>query len=190
VMDALNQGVHARCTILVGLVTHSDAGSQQYLSIRYSERLADNAIVASVGSKGDSYDNALRESFNGLYKWELIYRQGPWRGLDDVEFATMTYVDWFNHRRLHGEITNNATYTTPNEFEAAYYTQNTPRPPGTELWDNAHRYEIEIQKDWEKYCKLCFMGDPERLSATFDSKLSMSRRYEDVSRSRRLGSTP
>ena len=94
-------------------------------SIRYSERLADNDIVASVGSKGDSFDNAMAESFNGLYKWELIYRQGPWRGLDDVEFATMTYVDWFNHRRLHGEITDDASYTTPAEAEAAYYRQTT-----------------------------------------------------------------
>ena len=80
--------------------------------------IADNDIVASVGSKGDSFDNAMAESFNGLYKWELIYRHGPWRGLDDVEFATMTYVDWFNHRRLHGEITNDATYTTPADAEA------------------------------------------------------------------------
>ena len=95
-------------------------------AIRYSERLADNAIVASVGSKGDSFDNAMAESFNGLYKWELIYRQGPWRGLDDVEFATMTYVDWFNHRRLHGEITADASYTTPAEAEDAYYRQTTP----------------------------------------------------------------
>ena len=97
----------------------------QYLSIRYSERLADNAIVASVGSRGDSYDNALAESFNGLYKWELIHKRGPWRGLDDVEFETMTYVDWFNHRRLHGEITNDATYTTPIEAEDNYYRQTT-----------------------------------------------------------------
>ena len=100
--------------------------SAQYLSVRYSERLAENEIVASVGSKGDSYDNALAESFNGLYKWELIYRHGPWRGLDDVEFATMTYVDWFNHQRLHGEITTDARYTTPSEFEAVYYRQNRP----------------------------------------------------------------
>jgi putative transposase len=89
-------------------------------------RLAENEIVASVGSKGDSYDNALAESFYGLYKWELIYRRGPWRGLDDVEFATMTYVDWFNHRRLHGEITNDANYTTPAEHETAHYHHNTP----------------------------------------------------------------
>ena len=108
-----------------GLVHHSDRGVQ-YLSIRYADRLADNEIVASVGSKGDSYDNALAESFNGLYKWELIYRQGPWRGLDDVEFATMTYVDWFNHRRLHGTITTGAGYTTPATAEADYYRQTTP----------------------------------------------------------------
>ena len=106
------------------LVHYSDRGVQ-YLSVRYSERLAENSIVASVGSKGDSFDNAMAESFNGLYKWELIYRQGPWRGLDDVEFATMTYVDWFNHRRLHGEITDDASYTTPAEAEAAYYRQTT-----------------------------------------------------------------
>ncbi len=110
---------------LDGLVHHSDRGVQ-YLSIRYSERLAANDIVASVGSKGDSFDNAMAESFNGLYKWELIYQQGPWRGLDDVEFATMTYVDWFNQRRLHGEITTDNSYTTPAEHEAAYYRQNTP----------------------------------------------------------------
>lgn len=102
------------------LVHHSDRGGQ-YLSIAYSERLAENDIVASVGAKGDSYDNALAESFNGLYKWELIYRQGPWRGLEDVEFATMTYIDWFNQHRLHGQITNDATYTTPAEHERSFY---------------------------------------------------------------------
>jgi putative transposase len=68
----------------------------------------------------------MAESFNGLYKWELIHRHGPWRGLDDVEFATLTYVDWFNHRRLHGEITNDNSYTTPAEFESRYYRQNRP----------------------------------------------------------------
>ena len=104
------------------LTHHSDMGVQ-YLSITYSERLDDNDIVASVGSKGDSYDNALAESFNGLYKWELIYPQGPWRGLDDVEFATMTYVDWFNHRRVHSGITDDASYVTPAEHEAAFYNQ-------------------------------------------------------------------
>jgi putative transposase len=108
---------------LDGLVHHSDRGGQ-YLSIRYSERLAANDIVASVGSKGDSYDNALAESFNGLYKWELIYRHGPWTGLDDVEFATLSYLDWFNHRRLHGEITDGPGYTTPAAFEADHYRQH------------------------------------------------------------------
>ena len=124
-IDALEMAVWNRQRSghdLTGLKHHSDMGVQ-YLSIAYSERLAENDIVASVGSKGDSYDNALVESFNGLYKWELIYKQGPWRGLDDVEFATMTYVDWFNHRRLHGEITNNASYTTPAEHEAKFYNQ-------------------------------------------------------------------
>jgi|TARA_B110000116_G_scaffold124418_1_gene107878 putative transposase len=124
-IDALEMAVWNRQRAgqdLAGLKHHSDRGVQ-YLSIAYSERLAENDIVASVGSKGDSYDNALVESFNGLYKWELIYKQGPWRGPDDVEFATMTYVDWFNHRRLHGQITNNASYTTPAEHEAEFYNQ-------------------------------------------------------------------
>ena len=89
----------------------------QYLAIRYTERLADAGAVTSVGSRGDSYDNALAESFHGLYKAELIHKQGPWRGLDDVEFETLDYVDWFNHRRLHGEI----GMVPPAEFEAAHY---------------------------------------------------------------------
>ena len=100
--------------------------SAQYLSIRYSERLAENDIVASVGSRGDSYDNAMAESFHSLYKWELIYPQGPWRGLDDVEFATLGYLDWFNHHRLHGEITDDNSYVAPAEFEAAYYREEVP----------------------------------------------------------------
>ena len=129
-LDALEMAVWNRRRTgvdLTGLVHHSDRGVQ-YLSIRYADRLAADDIVASVGSKGDSYDNALAESFNGLYKWELIYRQGPWRGIDDVEFATMTYIDWFNHRRLHGTITPAAGYTTPAAHEAAYYRQTTPAP--------------------------------------------------------------
>lgn len=108
---------------LSGLIHHSDRGVQ-YLSIRYSNRLADNEIVASVGSVGDSYDNAMIESFNGLYKTELIHRQGPWRGIDDAEFATLEYVDWFNHRRRHGEITPGPGYTTPVAHETTYYRQN------------------------------------------------------------------
>jgi putative transposase len=124
-IDALQIAIHNRGGDLGGLVHHSDRGVQ-YLSVRYSERLADNSIVASVGSKGDSYDNALAESFNGLYKWELIYRQGPWTGLEDVEFATLTYVDWFNNRRLHGEITAGPGYTTPAAFEEEYHRTTVP----------------------------------------------------------------
>jgi putative transposase len=100
--------------------------SGQYLAIRYSERLAEKDIVASVGSTGDSYDNAMAEAFNSLSKWELIYPQGPWRGLDDVEFATLGYLDWFNHRRLHGEITEDNSYVTPAQFEATSYRQTAP----------------------------------------------------------------
>ncbi len=120
---------------LDGLVHHSDRGVQ-YLSVRYSERLADNDIVASVGFRGDSYDNALAEAFNSLYEWEPIYRQGPWKGLDDVVYATRGYIDWFNHRRLHGEITDDNSYTTPAEFEALYTVKQSPRGGQsiTELW--------------------------------------------------------
>ena len=127
-IDALEMAVWNRTRqgqVLDGLVHHSDKGVQ-YLSIRYSERLAENDIVASVGSTGDSYDNAMAEAFNSLYKWELIYPKGPWTGLDDVEFATMGYIDWFNHRRLHGEITDDNSYVTPAEFEATYYRQTAP----------------------------------------------------------------
>ena len=123
VLDALEQALHDRRPLhRGGLVHHSDRGSQ-YVSIKYTERLAEAGIEPSVGSVGDSYDNALAEAFNSLYKWELIYRQGPWKGLDDVEFATLGYIDWFNHRRLHGEITEDNSYTTPAEFEDLYYRQ-------------------------------------------------------------------
>ena len=127
-IDALEMAIwqrQRRGHDLSDLVHHSDRGVQ-YLSIRYADRLAVNDIVASVGTRGDSYDNSLAESFNGLYKWELIHRQGPWNGLTDVEFATMTYVDWFNHRRLHGRITAGPGYTTPAAHEAAYYRQTNP----------------------------------------------------------------
>jgi len=116
-LDALEMAFWARRTApLQGLIHHSDRGVQ-YLAIRYTERLAEAGALASVGSKGDSYDNALAESFNGLYKTELIRHGGPWRGLEDVEYATLEYVDWFNHRRLHGEL----GMITPAEFEAAYH---------------------------------------------------------------------
>lgn len=130
-IDALEMAVFNRRrqgADLSQLTHHSDRGVQ-YLSVRYSQRLAANSIVASVGSKGDSYDNAMAESFNGLYKWELIYPKGPWHGLDDVEFATLEYVDWFNHRRLHGEIEPGPGFTTPAAFEAAHYRQQDSADP-------------------------------------------------------------
>ena len=121
-LDALEMALWARrAAPLQGLIHHSDRGGQ-YLAIRYTERLAEAGAVASVGSRGDSYDNALAESFNGLYKTELIRRCGPWRGLEDVEYATLEYVDWFNHRRLHGEL----GMVPPAEFEAAYNRQPAP----------------------------------------------------------------
>lgn len=115
VLDALEQAVHDRrpCG---GLVCHSDRGSQ-YLSIKYTERLAEAGIEPSVGSVGDSYDNALAETINGLYKAEVIWRRGPWRSMEAVEFATLEWVDWFNNRRLLEPIGN----IPPAEAEANYY---------------------------------------------------------------------
>lgn len=127
-IDALEMAVFARRRQgidLDGVIHHSDRGSQ-YLSIRYTERLSDNDIVSSVGSKGDSYDNAMAESFNGLYKTELIYNKGPWEGIGDVEYATLEYVDWFNHRRLHGEILDGPRYTTPAAHEHDHYRHHQP----------------------------------------------------------------
>jgi transposase InsO family protein len=117
VLDALEQALHARNN-LKGLVHHSDRGTQ-YLSIRYSERLAECGIQASVGSTGDSYDNALAETINGLYKTELVRRHGPWRNNESVEFATLEWVDWFNNRRLLEPIGD----IPPAEFEQEYYRQ-------------------------------------------------------------------
>lgn len=117
VLDALEQALWARRETK-GLIHHSDHGSQ-YLSIRYTDRLAEANIDASVGSVGDSYDNALAETINGLYKTEVIRHRGPWRNIDEVEFATLEWVDWFNNRRLLESIGN----IPPAEFEMAYYRQ-------------------------------------------------------------------
>jgi putative transposase len=117
VLDALEQAIHDRRPVhRGGLVHHSDRGSQ-YVSIRYTERLAEAGIEPSVGSVGDSYDNALAESINGLYKAEVIHRRGPWRNIESVEFATLEWVDWFNHRRLLEPIGN----IPPAEAEANFY---------------------------------------------------------------------
>ncbi len=121
-LDALEQAIWARDLEATDrLVHHSDRGSQ-YLSIRYTERLAEAGIEPSVGSVGDSYDNALAETIIGLYKTELIRRRGPWKGLDDVEYATLEWVDWFNHRRLLEPI----GHLPPAEYETDHYRQTSP----------------------------------------------------------------
>jgi transposase InsO family protein len=116
-LDALEQALHDR-TDIEKLVHHSDRGVQ-YLSIRYTDRLAEAGVEASVGSVGDSYDNALAETINGLYKAELIRPNGPWKNLEEVEFATLEWVDWFNNRRLLGSIGD----VPPAEFEAMYHAE-------------------------------------------------------------------
>jgi transposase InsO family protein len=119
VLDALDQAIHQRCDGDTGdLIHHSDRGVQ-YLSMRYTERLADAGIEPSVGSRGDSYDNALAESVIGLYKTEVISRRDRWNSLEAVEFATLRWVDFFNHRRLLGPI----GFVPPAEYEARYYEQ-------------------------------------------------------------------
>ena len=114
-LDALEMAIWARGSSLPGLVHHSDRGVQ-YLALRYTERLAEAEAVNSVGSKGDSYDNALAESVNSLYKGELIARRGPWRSVEQVELATAEWVDWWNRERIHGACGG----IPPAEFEAAY----------------------------------------------------------------------
>jgi putative transposase len=119
VLDALEQAIYDRCGQRPnGLVHHSDRGAQ-YLSMRYTDRLAAVGIAPSVGSRGDSYDNALAEPVIGLFKTEVVRRNGPWRHLEAVEFATLEWVDWFNHRRLLEPI----GYLPPVEYEARYDEQ-------------------------------------------------------------------
>ena len=128
VLDAVEHAIWTRgrhgVADLGGVIHHTDAGSQ-YTSVRFSEHLAEAGISASVGSVGDSFDNALAETINGLYKTELIKHRGPWRTVEQVEYATAEWVDWFNHRRLYeycGDV-------PPAELENAYYRQSQPRHP-------------------------------------------------------------
>ena len=117
VLDALEQAVHQRQPVKdTGLVHHSDRGSQ-YLSIKYTERLAEAGIEPSVGSVGDSYDNALAETINGLFKAEVIHRRRPWRSFEAVEYATLEWVDWFNNRRILEPVGN----IPPAAAEERYY---------------------------------------------------------------------
>jgi putative transposase len=124
-LDALEMALWTRARAeeaVDGLVHHSDAGSQ-YTSIRYANRLLDAGALASIGSVGDSYDNALAESTIGLYKAECVRHEGPWRGVDDLELGTLSWVHWFNGTRLHGSI----GHVPPIEYETEYYRQNTAR---------------------------------------------------------------
>ena len=129
-LDALEQGIWTRQRegrSLAGLIHHSDRGVQ-YLAIRYTERLEELGIVASVGSKGDSYDNAAAEALNRLFKTEVIRRLAPWRTLEHVEFEVLKWVDWYNQHRLHSWCDD----TPPIEFEQAYYAAHTPSPTPVE----------------------------------------------------------
>lgn len=115
VLDALEQALHARQPAAHRLIHHSDRGSQ-YLSIRYGERLREAGIEPSVGNVGDSYDNAMAETINGLYKAELVHKQGPWKTVEALEWETLNWVTWFNQQRLLEPIGN----VPPAEFEAQY----------------------------------------------------------------------
>lgn len=118
-LDALEMALWIRARAgqsVAGLIHHSDAGSQ-YTSIRYTNRLLEAGAVASIGTVGDSYDNALAETVVGLYKTECVHRDGPFRGVDDLELATASWVHWFNENRLHSAL----NYLTPAEYEAAYH---------------------------------------------------------------------
>ena len=126
-LDALEQALHARDD-LAGLIHHSDRGVQ-YLSVRYTERLQEAGIETSVGSVGDSYDNALAEAVNALYKAEVIRCRGPWRGLEGVEHATLEWVDWYNNRRLHSAIGD----VPPVEFEERFALSKEPLAVGAGL---------------------------------------------------------
>lgn len=118
VLDALEQAIHARCLSgSSGLVHHSDRGSQ-YVAIRYTDRLAEAGIEPSVGRVGDSYDNALAETINGLFKTEVIHRRGSWRSFDAVEYATFEWVDWFNNRRILEPIGNITSAEAEQQFPA------------------------------------------------------------------------
>jgi len=125
-LDALEMALwtrHQADELIDGLIHHSDAGSQ-YTAIRYSTRLVDAGAIASIGTVGDSFDNAMAESVIGLYKTECVRHEGPWRGVDDLELATLNWVWWFNEIRLHSEI----GYVPPTEHERDYYRHNTHRP--------------------------------------------------------------
>ncbi len=133
VLDALEQALYARRPWLQGTLTHHSDRGAQYVSIRYSERLAEAGIEPSVGSTGDSYDNALAETINGLYKAELIHQRGPWKTREAVELATLQWVSWFNNKRLMGPI----GYIPPAEAEANYWQGHTQPANASGVADTA-----------------------------------------------------
>lgn len=136
-LDALEMGLWTRTRDghdTSQLVHHSDRGAQ-YLAIRYTERLAEAGAVASVGSRGDSYDNAMAEALNSLFKGELVRNRGPWRSIDDLEIAVAEWVDWYNHRRLHGEI----GLVPPVEYETAHHAATADAPASTTPVDQPDR---------------------------------------------------
>jgi transposase InsO family protein len=124
VLDALEQALHQRRPVQGGGLVHHSVRGNQYVSIKYTERLAEAVIEPSVGRAGDSYDNALAETINGLYKAEVIHRRGPWRSFEAVEFATLEWVNWFNNRRIMGPIGN----IPPAEAEERYYAMLARQP--------------------------------------------------------------
>jgi putative transposase len=124
-LDALEMAIWQRNGAELDQLVHHSGRGVQYLAIRYTDRLADAGAVTSVGSKGDSFDNALAESTIGLFKTELVRRRGPWKGIDQVEYATLEWVDWFNHRRLLAPI----GYVPPAEFEATFWREEDPSSP-------------------------------------------------------------
>lgn len=131
VLDALEMARWSRGTLLAGLRCHSDAGSQ-FTSVRYGERLAEIGAVPSIGTVGDSFDNALAEAVNGYYKSELVYgpaHPGPWKSIEDVELATLSWVHWHNTSRLHSYLGD----IPPTEFEATFYTTNRTDQPLVEI---------------------------------------------------------
>lgn len=138
-LDALEMGLWTRSHDghdghdTSGVVHHSDKGVQ-YVAVRYTQRLAEVGAVASVRSTGDSYDNALAEAFNSLFKAELIRNKGPWKSMDDLKIAVAEYVDWFNRRRLHGEI----GLVPPSEFEDAHYRHHTASAPAEAALPSLH----------------------------------------------------
>jgi transposase InsO family protein len=156
VLDALEQALHDRRPAhRGGLIHDSDRGSQ-YVSIKYTERLAEAGIEPSVGSVGDSYDNALAETINGLYKAEVIHRRGPWRSFEAVEYATLKWVDWFNHRRLLEPIGN----VPPAEAEDQYYAMLDDERMAAKLnpWSLRRTRRGSLRSRCSRYGRLHFMA--------------------------------